>query len=113
MLIIFILQRKITPIKCNLLRKEWESTNKAKYTDLEWAKENLKVLSQNHVYYTDYAIENWQILKEKNIKVIEQEILNMENDFNDPQEAIKRKKRKLKRKLRKKNQVAELILCLE
>jgi hypothetical protein len=38
-------------IKCNLLRKEWESTNKAKFTDLEWAKENLKVLSQNHVSY--------------------------------------------------------------
>jgi hypothetical protein len=25
-------------IKCNLLRKEWESTNKAKFTDLEWLK---------------------------------------------------------------------------
>jgi hypothetical protein len=36
--------------------KEWESTNKAKFTDLEWLKENLKVLSQNHVYHTDYAI---------------------------------------------------------
>jgi hypothetical protein len=37
------------------------------------------------VYHTDYAITNWQFLKEKNIKVIEQEILNMENDFNNPQ----------------------------
>jgi predicted metal-dependent HD superfamily phosphohydrolase len=84
-------------IKCNLLRKEWESTSKAKFTDLEWAKENLKVLSQNHVYHTDYAITNWQFLKEKNIKVIEQEILNMENDFNNPQEAIKTKKKKTKK----------------
>jgi hypothetical protein len=25
-------------IKCNLLRKEWESTSKAKFTDLEWLK---------------------------------------------------------------------------
>jgi hypothetical protein len=30
--------------------------------------------------------------QKKNIKVIEQEILNMENDFNNPQEAIKTKK---------------------
>jgi hypothetical protein len=32
--------------------------------------------------------------KKKNIKVIEQEILNMENDFNNPQEANKKKKEK-------------------
>jgi hypothetical protein len=63
MLIIFILQDNYS-IKCNLLRK---GTNKARFTDLEWAKENLKVLSQNHVYHTDYAITNWQFLKEKNI----------------------------------------------
>jgi hypothetical protein len=25
-------------IKCNLLRKEWERTSKAKFTDLEWLK---------------------------------------------------------------------------
>jgi hypothetical protein len=34
--------------------------------------------------------------RKKNIKVIEQEILNMENDFNNPQEVIKLKKRKQK-----------------
>jgi hypothetical protein len=34
------------------------------------------------------------VSKKKNIKVIEQEILNMENDFNNPQEANKKKKRK-------------------
>jgi hypothetical protein len=52
------------------------------------------------------------VSKEKNIKVIEQEILNMENDFNNPQEAIKLK-RKQKRELRTKSQGVELILCLE
>jgi hypothetical protein len=57
------------------------------------AKENLKVLSQNHVYHTDYAITSLKE-KKKNIKVIEQEILNMENDFNNPQEANKKKKEK-------------------
>jgi hypothetical protein len=46
-------------------KKRMGSTSKAKFTDLEWAKENLKVLSQNHVYHTDYAITNWQFLKKK------------------------------------------------
>jgi hypothetical protein len=51
------------------------------------------------------------VSKRKNIKVIEQEILNMENDFNNPQEAIKTKKKT--RELRTKSQGVELILCLE
>lgn len=89
------------PIKCNLLRREWESTNKVKYTDLEWAQENLRMLSQRQVYYTDYAIANWQILKEKNIKVIEQEIQNMHNDKNDSLEVIKIKKKKTKKEAKK------------
>jgi predicted metal-dependent HD superfamily phosphohydrolase len=89
------------PIKCNLLRREWESTNRVKYTDLEWAQENLRMLSQCQVYYTDYAIANWQILKEKNIKVIEQEIQNMQNDKNDPLEVIKIKKKKTKKEAKK------------
>jgi hypothetical protein len=42
------------------------------------------------------------VSKRKNIKVIEQEILNMENDFNNPQEAIKPKKRKQKKELNEK-----------
>jgi hypothetical protein len=37
-------------------KKEWESTNKAKFTDLEWERK-FEVLSQNHVYHTDYAIK--------------------------------------------------------
>jgi hypothetical protein len=52
------------------------------------------------------------VSKRKNIKVIEQEILNMENDFNNPQEAIKKKK-KTKKGVTNENQGVELILCLE
>ncbi|WP_339921647.1 Pycsar system effector family protein [uncultured Flavobacterium sp.] len=89
------------PIKCNLLRREWESTNRVKYTDLEWAQENLRMLSQRHVYYTEYAIENWQTLKEKNIKVIEQEIQNMQNDSSDLLEVTKIKKKKTKKEDKK------------
>jgi hypothetical protein len=66
MLIIFILQDNYS-IKCNQ-EKNGKVQVKAKFTDLEWAKENLKVLSQNHVYHTDYAITNWQFLKKKTLK---------------------------------------------
>jgi hypothetical protein len=52
------------------------------------------------------------VSKRKNIKVIEQEILNMENDFNNPQEAIKPKKKE-KKGVTNENQGVELILCLE
>jgi hypothetical protein len=65
------------------------------------AKENLKVLSQNHVYHR-LCYYKLAVSKRKNIKVIEQEILNMENDFNNPQEAIKTKKKENKRELRTK-----------
>jgi hypothetical protein len=49
------------------------------------------------------------LAEKENIKVIEQEILNMENDFNNPQEAIKKKKKKKERT----KKGVELILCLE
>ncbi|MEL1241936.1 Pycsar system effector family protein [Flavobacterium flavipallidum] len=66
--------------KCELLRGEWEELKHKKATDLEWAKENLNVLTQCHHYYTDYAINNWQALKEKNISLIKEKITKMEED---------------------------------
>lgn len=66
--------------KCELLRGEWESIKYKQITDLEWAHENLNVLKQCHQYYTDYAIVNWQPLKEKNISLIQEKISQMEED---------------------------------
>jgi predicted metal-dependent HD superfamily phosphohydrolase len=76
--------------KCELLREEWESVKYKQTSDLEWAKENLNVLKQCHRYYTDYAIANWQILKEKNIGLIQEKIKSMEVD----KESKKDKKKK-------------------
>lgn len=59
---------------CEKLRKEWEVTSQKFYSDLEWAKENLHIISQFHVYYTQYALENWQPIKEKNIQLIQNKI---------------------------------------
>ena len=59
---------------CEKLREEWEVTSQKFYSDLEWAKENLYIISQFHVYYTQYALENWQPIKEKNIQLIQNKI---------------------------------------
>lgn len=49
------------------LRKELELRGIARYTPNEWRNENIKVLSQSHQFYTDYALKNWQSRKEKNL----------------------------------------------
>lgn len=55
------------------LRKELELAGIANYTPREWLNENIKVLSKKHSYYTDYALQNWQSRKEKNLaKLIKQ-----------------------------------------
>jgi len=69
---------------CELLRTEWQKTLNKSYTDLSWAEENLKVLTAQQ-FYTDYAIRNWQPLKEKNCKKLNKRIKKikegaMEND---------------------------------
>lgn len=61
--------------KCELLREEWVAVRRKKYTDLEWAVENLKMLTEYHKYYTDYAITNWKPMKEQNIKSIQDNIV--------------------------------------
>ncbi|MCK0123758.1 DUF5706 domain-containing protein [Gelidibacter sp. F2691] len=49
------------------LRKELELQNVRTYSPSEWLKENIEVLSQNHQFYTDYALKNWQVQKEDNL----------------------------------------------
>ncbi|WBV59846.1 DUF5706 domain-containing protein [Chryseobacterium camelliae] len=56
------------------LRKEWELTNVRCFSNDEWNAGNLDMLSNKHKYYTDYAKQNWQPLKEKNIKKIEKKL---------------------------------------
>ena len=49
------------------LRKELEMQDVKTYSTSEWLKENIEVLSQNHQFYTDYALKNWQLQKETNL----------------------------------------------
>lgn len=51
-----------------LLREELALLGIANYTPDEWRDENIKMLQTEHRFYTDYAIENWQKGKEKNLR---------------------------------------------
>ncbi|WP_035673490.1 Pycsar system effector family protein [Flavobacterium sp. 83] len=77
---------------CEVLRKEWENTENKLYSDKDWAAENLDFLVNKHQFYTDFALEHWQPLKEKNIKRIFKKINSAEN----------KKKEKLKKEDKKK-----------
>ena len=49
------------------LRKELEIQGIKNYSPTEWLNENIKVLTKKHEFYTDYALKNWQPVKEKNL----------------------------------------------
>lgn len=66
---------------CEFLREEWQSTCKKSFTDVEWAKENLQMLTQKHQFYTPFALTFWQPSKEKNITRIEKRIKKLMNNF--------------------------------
>ena len=66
---------------CEFLREEWQNNCQKNFTDLEWAKENLKMLTQKHRFYTPFALTFWQPIKEKNITRIEKRIKKLMNTF--------------------------------
>lgn len=65
---------------CELLREEWRLLGFKTYTDLEWASENRRILTQCHRYYTDYAKRKWQPQKDVNIALVQQQIKTLEAD---------------------------------
>ncbi|KMQ58658.1 phosphohydrolase [Chryseobacterium angstadtii] len=69
------------------LRKEWELTNVRCFSNEEWNAGNLDMLKNKHHYYTDYAKENWEPLKKKNIKKIEKKLEKEEDKKEDKKES--------------------------
>ncbi len=53
-----------------LLREELRLLGIAEYSNEDWLDANLKMLNTEHRFYTDYAIEQWQNGKNKNIGLI-------------------------------------------
>ena len=49
------------------LRKELELQGRKTYSPTEWRNENIKVLARKHQFYSDYALKNWQVRKDKNL----------------------------------------------
>lgn len=81
---------------CEFLRDEWQMTCQKSFNDLEWAKENLLMLTQKHQFYTSYALTFWQPIKEKNINRIEKRIKKLMNTFenSNPEKSKKIKEEK-------------------
>lgn len=49
------------------LRQELILQNRHKFSPKEWLEENIRVLVEDHRFYTDYALKNWQPIKEDNL----------------------------------------------
>jgi len=69
------LANKNYPNTLELLREEWEQSSNKKYCNEDWFNLNIEFL-KNHQYYTKFAKDNWQNLKELNLKIIEQKLQN-------------------------------------
>lgn len=70
------------------LREEFSLIDMAKFSKGEWRKENIKMFTSEHEYFTDYAKENWQTGKDKNLKKLTQ---NKKEEKIAKKEALKAK----------------------
>lgn len=50
-----------------LLREEWEQLDEKSFSDSKWIKENITFFTKHHRFYTDFALNNWQQTKDKNL----------------------------------------------
>lgn len=51
-----------------MLREELQKTNRANYTLAEWRNINIQMFRTEHRFYTEYAKENWNEEKDKNLR---------------------------------------------
>ena len=80
-----------------LLREEWILLGNDPLTGIEWIENNIDFFTKRHQYYTDYAINNWQATKDKNLAQLYKSLkkLKKEQDKNKQKsEEIKLKKQK-------------------
>ena len=54
----------------DFLRQEYLTQNVHNFSPKEWLDENIKVLIEDHQFYTDYALKNWQPVKEVNLSCL-------------------------------------------
>jgi predicted metal-dependent HD superfamily phosphohydrolase len=76
-----------------LLREEWKLTQEKRFTDLEWALGNRKMLLHHHRFFTEYGKNTLQPLKEANIATLQGAIAKLEEDSKKiPKDKINKKK---------------------
>jgi len=70
------------------LRQELRLRKKHSFTPEEWRKENIKILVEKHQFYTDYALRNWQPVKQENLsKLLEKQKKEKEKFHREDQKA--------------------------
>ena len=69
------LANKNYPNTLEQLRDEWEHSIDKKYCNTDWFVLNIDFL-KNHKFHTQFAQQNWQHLKELNLKAIEEKLQN-------------------------------------
>lgn len=57
----------------DLLRSEFEHYSNSKLTESEWLVRTIEFLNQHH-FFTNYALKNFQLQKEKNIRALEEQL---------------------------------------
>jgi predicted metal-dependent HD superfamily phosphohydrolase len=77
--------------KSELLRDEWLLTQNKSFTDKEWITLNIEMFSKKHRYYSSYAIENWQIEKDKNYNRLLEKLTQLNST---PMDTLKKEKKK-------------------
>ena len=77
---------------CEGLRNEWKNITGKSFTDTNWDLENYNFLTTMHQFYTDYAVANWQPLKNKNINRLQKKIKKMKVNTESEKEFKKREK---------------------
>tara|TARA_R110002073_G_scaffold108336_3_gene243355 strand:- start:28202 stop:29398 length:1197 start_codon:yes stop_codon:yes gene_type:complete len=63
-----------------LLRHEWELSQDKTYEDIPWIEENISFFTKHHRYYTNFALENWQEGKDKNLASLFKNLSKLEKE---------------------------------
>lgn len=63
-----------------LLRLEWEQLGVKEYSEIQWLEENISFFTKHHRFYTNYALENWQSGKDKNLASLFQSLKKQEKE---------------------------------
>ncbi len=83
-----------------LLRQELELHHIRNFTNREWVQENIHEFTEDHKYYTSYALEKWKPQKEENLlKLIEKQ--------NKQEKKLKKEEHKARLKAEYKNNVPD------